>query len=169
MFHVSPSSSRYKITQPFDRIERRRENFVFQGALSKFLFFSRANCFSLRIPEGGLCSERQLQGHPTRCRPGNGDQLRSSQAEPGQAIKSAVAYFPPFPVRHPVGWPCNVCFDRRSPFSGRTANVDRPLAPQSLPSGGLAGSGSAAAAATLPSFSRTRVPLSLRKASKLSG
>ena len=35
-----------------------------------------------------------LQGHPTGCRTGNGDQLSSTQAEPGQAIKSAVAYFP---------------------------------------------------------------------------
>ena len=35
-----------------------------------------------------------VQGHRTGCRTGNGDQLSSSQAEPGQAIKSAVAYFP---------------------------------------------------------------------------
>ena len=36
----------------------------------------------------------KLQGHPTGYLTGNGDQLRSNQAEPGQAIKSAVAYFP---------------------------------------------------------------------------
>ena len=35
-----------------------------------------------------------LQGHPTGCRFGNGEKLSSSQAEPGQAIESVVAYFP---------------------------------------------------------------------------
>ena len=35
-----------------------------------------------------------LQGHLIGCRTGNGDQLSSNQAEPGQAINSAVAYFP---------------------------------------------------------------------------
>ena len=44
-----------------------------------------------------------LQGHLTGCHIGNGEKLRiSSQAEPGQAVISAVA----FPVRHPVRWPC---------------------------------------------------------------
>ena len=37
---------------------------------------------------------KPLRGHLTGCRAGNGDQLSSNQAEPGQAIKSAVAYFP---------------------------------------------------------------------------
>ena len=38
---------------------------------------------------------RQLQVYNTGPRhTGNGDQLSSTQAEPGQAIKSAVAYFP---------------------------------------------------------------------------
>ena len=41
-----------------------------------------------------LLFEEIVQGHPTGCRTGNGDQLSSTQAEPGQAIKSAVAYFP---------------------------------------------------------------------------
>ena len=35
-----------------------------------------------------------LQGHLIGCHTGNGDQLSSNQAEPGQAINSAVAYFP---------------------------------------------------------------------------
>ena len=41
-----------------------------------------------------LACEFGLQGHLTGCRTGNGDQLNSTQAQPGQAIKSAVAYFP---------------------------------------------------------------------------
>ena len=46
----------------------------------------------------------RLQGDPIGCRPGNVEKLSSSQAEPGQAIKSVqlLLSFPPFPVRHPV-------------------------------------------------------------------
>ena len=49
--------------------------------------------------EGGseLATDEQnvdVQGHRTGCRTGYGDKLSSTQAEPGQAIKSAVAYFP---------------------------------------------------------------------------
>ena len=44
-------------------------------------------CASLRKRDG-------LQDDLTGCRTGNGEKLSSSQAEPGQAIKSAVAYFP---------------------------------------------------------------------------
>ena len=36
------------------------------------------------------------------CRTGNGEKVSTTQAEPGQAINSDVAYFPPFPVRHPA-------------------------------------------------------------------
>ena len=37
------------------------------------------------------------------CRTGNGDQLSSSQAEPGQAISTQMLLtIPPFPVRHPA-------------------------------------------------------------------
>ena len=45
---------------------------------------------------------RSLPGSAPGCRSGNGEKLSSTQAESGQAIKSAVAFnFPPFPVRHP--------------------------------------------------------------------
>ena len=37
------------------------------------------------------CTNRPLQGHRTGCRTGNGEKLSGSQAEPGRAIKSAVA------------------------------------------------------------------------------
>ena len=36
----------------------------------------------------------QPQGDLPGCRTGNGEKLSSTQAEPGQAIRSAVAYFP---------------------------------------------------------------------------
>ena len=51
---------------------------------------SAGNCSAT----GSLCSAHcfsPLQGNMTGCRTGNGEKLSSSQAEPGQAIKSAVA------------------------------------------------------------------------------
>ena len=42
----------------------------------------------------GLPFKVCIQGHLTGCHAENGDQVSNNQVEPGQAIKSAVAYFP---------------------------------------------------------------------------
>ena len=42
-----------------------------------------------------------VPGSAPGCLTVNREKLSSTQAEPVQAIKSGVAYFPPFPVRHP--------------------------------------------------------------------
>ena len=47
-----------------------------------------------------------VQGDRTGYRAGKRDKLNSTQAEPGQAITSAVAFSPPFPVLHSVRSPC---------------------------------------------------------------
>ena len=57
----------------------------------------------LEIDNATYLEYLHAQGHPTGCRTGNGDQLSSSQAEPGHAIKSAVAYFPSILSGGPIG------------------------------------------------------------------
>ena len=47
-----------------------------------------AHAVTLRIKRK---STRGIPGDPIGCRTGNGDQLSSNQAEPGQAINSDVA------------------------------------------------------------------------------
>ena len=54
-------------------------------------FFPR---LMLRFPPILAGSKSHLPGSAPGCRTGNGEKLSSTQAEPVQAIKSAVAYFP---------------------------------------------------------------------------
>ena len=66
-------------------------------------------------------TEPAVQGEPIGCRTGNGKKLSSSQAEPGQAIKSDVASFPS--ISCATSWRRSRYNFSISLFSGKSNNM----------------------------------------------
>ena len=63
--------------------------------------------------------EKSIQGDRTGCRTGNGEKLSGSQAEPGQAMKSASSFVRDILSCHPVHVYCRTSLSEAPLMGGR--------------------------------------------------